>query len=198
MTERRGGPRVPGPAPGALLSDTASTVFRLNAQFLAVADRMAAPAGLTAARSQVLGTVLTEPLPVSAVARIVGITRQSVQRVADLLVDDGLAVYEPNPAHRRAKLLAATDAGRVAIADIGPGHAALASRLRDALGGTEEFAAALATLTRLSEALEALGDDAADGRGEAEEGKPHRNSPGTARRTTTRPARPPVGRPPSA
>ena len=38
-------------------------------------------------------------------------TRQGVQRVADLLVEHGLAEYQPNPAHRRAKLLACTETG---------------------------------------------------------------------------------------
>ena len=33
-----------------------------------------------------LGAVLSEPLPVSGIARSMGITRQSVQRIADLLV----------------------------------------------------------------------------------------------------------------
>ncbi|MFD5319124.1 MarR family winged helix-turn-helix transcriptional regulator [Streptomyces sp. NPDC127098] len=149
------------PTPQALLSGAAITTFRLNGQFLTVADRLAAPAGLTAAWWQVLGAVLTEPLPVSGVARVMGITRQSVQRIADLLVERGLAAYEPNPAHRRAKLLAATDEGRAAIARIGPGHTAFADRLTEALGGRAEFAAALAALTRLSEALETLADEAA-------------------------------------
>ncbi|CAM5668213.1 winged helix-turn-helix transcriptional regulator [Streptomyces californicus] len=45
-----------------------------------------------------------------------GITRQSVQRIADLLVERGLAEYTENPAHRRAKLLQVTDAGRRAVA----------------------------------------------------------------------------------
>jgi DNA-binding MarR family transcriptional regulator len=38
-----------------------------------------------------------------------------VQRLADLLVRDGLAVYQPNPRHRRAKLLRATTAGRAVL-----------------------------------------------------------------------------------
>ena len=63
-----------------------------------------------------------------------GITRQSVQRIADLLVERGLAEYLPNPAHRRAKLLAPTERGRAAVAPIGPGHAAFADRLAEALG----------------------------------------------------------------
>ncbi|MGA4840578.1 MarR family winged helix-turn-helix transcriptional regulator [Streptomyces sp. G45] len=138
-----------------LLSRTALGVFRLNGQFLAVSEELARPAGLTAARWQVLGAVLREPLPVAGIARVMGITRQSVQRVADLLVRDGLAAYAPNPAHRRAKLLAPTDAGRAAVARIRPGHADLARRLRDAIG-PERFAQTAQALEELSAALAAL------------------------------------------
>ncbi|MFF9041615.1 MarR family winged helix-turn-helix transcriptional regulator [Streptomyces sp. NPDC014892] len=138
-----------------LLSRAALGVFRLNGQFLSVADELTRPAGLTAAWWQVLGAVLPEPLPVAGVARTMGITRQSVQRVADLLVDRGLAVYVPNPAHRRAKLLTPTPAGRAAIERIDPGHADLAARLAQALG-EEEFAATVRALERLSGVLDDL------------------------------------------
>jgi DNA-binding MarR family transcriptional regulator len=84
-----------------------------------------------------------------------GITRQSVQRVADLLVDRGLAEYVPNPAHRRAKLLAPTPAGRAAITRIEPGHATLAARLTETLGA-EEFAETVRVLEQLSGALDRL------------------------------------------
>ncbi|MFF7843067.1 MarR family winged helix-turn-helix transcriptional regulator [Streptomyces ossamyceticus] len=138
-----------------LLSRTALGVFRLNGRFLSVADELARPAGLTAAWWQVLGAVLPEPLPVSGVARAMGITRQSVQRVADLLVDRGLAAYVPNPAHRRAKLLTPTPAGRAAVEKIDPGHAALADRLAEALG-EEGFAETVRVLEALSAVLEDL------------------------------------------
>ncbi|GGR83883.1 MarR family transcriptional regulator [Streptomyces aureoverticillatus] len=138
-----------------LLSRTALSVFRLNGQFLSVSEELARPAGLTAAWWQVLGAVLREPLPVAGIARVMGITRQSVQRVADLLVRRGLAEYAPNPAHRRAKLLRPTDEGRAAVAEIDPGHAALAARLEDALGA-EQFAQTAQVLERLSEALAGL------------------------------------------
>ena len=139
-----------------LLSRSALGVFRLNGQFLAVAEELARPAGITAAWWQVLGAVLGEPLPVSGIARVMGITRQSVQRIADLLVRRGLAEYRPNPAHRRAKLLAPTEEGRAAIARIAPGHAALADRLAEAYGEAE-LAEAVAVLERLSKALDGLG-----------------------------------------
>jgi DNA-binding MarR family transcriptional regulator len=139
----------------ALLSGVALAVFRLNGQFLALADGLAGPAGLTAARWQVLGAVLTEPLPVAGIARVMGITRQSVQRNADLLVADGLAEYVPNPAHRRAKLLRPTDAGLAAVRRIDPAHAAAARTLADELGH-DELDRTLDTLVRLCAGMDAI------------------------------------------
>jgi DNA-binding MarR family transcriptional regulator len=139
-----------------LLSRSALGVFRLNGQFLAVAEELARPAGLTAAWWQVLGAVLGEPLPVSGIARAMGITRQSVQRIADLLVERGLAEYRPNPAHRRAKLLGPTEEGRAAISRIDPGHAAFADRLAEAFGEAE-LAEAVRVLERLSKVLDQVG-----------------------------------------
>ncbi|WP_445402393.1 MarR family winged helix-turn-helix transcriptional regulator [Streptomyces sp. LE64] len=141
-----------------LLSATALGVFRLNGQFLAVSEALAAPAGLSATRWQVLGAVLREPLPVAGIARAMGITRQSVQRTADALVAGGLAAYDPNPAHRRAKLLRPTAAGRAAVERIGPAHARLAQRLAEELG-QPEFAAAARALELLSAALERIDRD---------------------------------------
>ena len=138
-----------------LFSRSALAVFRLNGQFLSVAEELARPAGITAAWWQVLGAVLPQPLPVSGIARTMGITRQSVQRIADLLVARDLAEYLPNPAHRRAKLLAPTEAGRAAVARIGPGHAAFADRLADALGD-DALAETAAVLERLAAALDSL------------------------------------------
>ncbi|MGW7272258.1 MarR family winged helix-turn-helix transcriptional regulator [Streptomyces sp. NPDC054864] len=135
-----------------LFSRTALGVFRLNGQFLSVADDLATAGGLTAAWWQVIGAVLREPLPVAGIARAMGITRQSVQRVADLLVRRGLAEYVPNPAHRRAKLLRPTDEGLAAVRKIDPGHAEWAARLAEALGD-EEFAETVRVLERLSDVL---------------------------------------------
>ena len=136
-----------------LLSAASITAFRLNGQFLALAEELARPAGLTAAWWQVLGAVLGEPLPVAGVAREMGLARQSVQRVADILVGQGLAEYRDNPAHRRAKLLTPTPAGRVAISRIGPAHEAAAHRLAATLG-EEALADAVAALRALSAALD--------------------------------------------
>lgn len=143
-----------------LLSGIAKTVFRLNGQLLAIAEDLAGPAGLTAAWWQVLATVLSEPLPVAEISRSIGNSRQSVQRIADLLVDESLAEYRPNPAHRRAKLLTPTDQGRSAVRAIAPAHGAMAGRLRSEYG-QEELRQLLALLARLTAALEAVSADLA-------------------------------------
>lgn len=153
-------PRSHGPTEDQkLLSGIAKTVFRLNGQLLSIAEDLAWPAGLTAAWWQVIATVLREPLSVADISRSIGNSRQSVQRVADLLVDEGLAEYQPNPAHRRAKLLAPTEEGRSAVRAIAPAHADLARRLRSEYGD-QELRRLLASLTELSAALETVtGDD---------------------------------------
>lgn len=138
-----------------LLSTMALSVFRLNGQVLDVAESLARPAGLTAAWWQVLGAVLDEPKSVAGIARLMGITRQSVQRIADLLVDRGLTEYLPNPAHRTAKLLAPTPRGVEAVHLINPGHASLAARLVAQLGH-DELDRICDALSSLSAALDAL------------------------------------------
>ncbi|MFD3687604.1 MarR family winged helix-turn-helix transcriptional regulator [Nocardiopsis sp. NPDC058631] len=140
-----------------LFTGTALTVFRLNGQLLSVAEELARSAGLTAARWQILGAVIDRPLPVSAVARRFGTSRQSVQRIADLLVEGGLAEYLPNPAHSRAKLLAPTEEGLEALRRIDPDHGRVADALVAELGedGAEH---ALESLHRLSRALDRIGE----------------------------------------
>jgi DNA-binding MarR family transcriptional regulator len=141
-----------------LLSAAALTAFRLNGRFLGLAEHLARPAGLTAAWWQVLGAVLTAPLPVSAIARDMGITRQAVQRTADLLVDRGLLTYRDNPAHRRAKLVAPTAEGRAAVAAIGPQHLRAARRLVESLG-EDRLAEAVAAMDAVAKALDTLDSD---------------------------------------
>ena len=138
-----------------LMSAVAKTTFRLHGQLVAIGEELARPSGMTGASWQVLAAVLRTPLSVADIAREIGVTRQSVQRIADLLVAEGLADYQPNPRHRRAKLVAATSAGRDAIRRIGPGHAAFAARLAGELG-VASMEDTLAAVRRLSEVLEAL------------------------------------------
>ena len=58
-----------------------------------------------------LGRVGDQPQTVAQIARNMGHTRQSVQRIADVLATEGLVVYQDNPANRRAPLLELTPHG---------------------------------------------------------------------------------------
>lgn len=116
------------------LTELVLKVFRLNGRLLDVADQITLGTGLTAARWQVLGAVLPAPLSVAEVARNMGLTRQSVQRLADVLVEEGLCEYRDNPAHRRAKLLAPTALGWQAIERVHPIQVAWARRVTAAVG----------------------------------------------------------------
>jgi DNA-binding MarR family transcriptional regulator len=139
---------------GRLFTDLIIATFRLNGRLMEVAQRLATAGGLTPAWWQVLGGVLDEPRTVAEIGRRMGMTRQGVQRVADLLAERGLAEYRPNPSHRRAKLLACTEAGYWAIRRIALVQHPWANRVGDEVGPSE-LRAALATLHRLIGALEA-------------------------------------------
>jgi DNA-binding MarR family transcriptional regulator len=145
------------------LWDLVLSIFRLNGFFLHAGDRLTAGSGLTTARWQVLGAVLHEPLTVAAIARDMGLARQSVQRTADLLVEEGLCEYVPNPAHRRAKLLSATDHGLNSVRQLGPRVTAWSKRVRESVGDGVVDAATVSVKELMSalsrDEARLLGDD---------------------------------------
>lgn len=139
---------------GDLLTDVIMVTFRLNGRLLDVAQRLASEGDITAAWWQVLGGVLDAPRGVAAIARQMGLTRQGVQRVADILVERGLAEYLPNPGHRRAKLVACTEAGYWAIRRIALAQRPWADRTASQIGA-EQLRQTRATMQRLIDVLEA-------------------------------------------
>jgi DNA-binding MarR family transcriptional regulator len=140
--------------PEAALTRLTLLVFRLNGLILATGDRLAAPAGQTSARWQVMGVVDHEPLTVAEVARRMGLRRQSVQRTADRLVAAGAAAHLDNPSDRRARLLTLTPAGRRSLRVVEAAQGAWARDLGNAVG-LQPLLAAEATLARIVELLEA-------------------------------------------
>ncbi len=81
-------------------------------------ERTAATAGQTQARWQLLSVVSDGDWTVPAAADRLGISRQAVQRIANEIVDDGLAAFEDNPRHRRSPFLRLSEDGRRALAAI--------------------------------------------------------------------------------
>ncbi len=109
-------------------------ILRLSGRLLAAGDALAGPAGQSSARWRVLASIEERPLSVAQIARTWGLARQSVQRVADALVQDGLAVYQSNPHHRRAQLLALTPQGCAVLNTIQQAQREWANGLGAAIG----------------------------------------------------------------
>jgi DNA-binding MarR family transcriptional regulator len=55
------------------------------------------------------------PHTVPQIARVLGVTRQNVQRIADLLVAEGAAQFRDNPDHRASPHLILTRRGQAAL-----------------------------------------------------------------------------------
>jgi DNA-binding MarR family transcriptional regulator len=100
-----------------VINELILSVFRLNGALIDAGNRLVVDIGLTSAWWQVLGALDLSPvpLPVAHIARNMGLSRQSVQRVADLLTEKGLVRFEANPHHQRAKLMVLTPQGRAAV-----------------------------------------------------------------------------------
>ena len=134
-------------------------VIGLTRRFTTAGEALAKPAGQTLARWLVLETVQDAPATVAQIARTLHLARQGVQRLADLLVRDGLAAYENNPAHRRAKLLRITPQGRTTLRTIKTAQAAWADALAAKIG-EEELRQASILLDQVQQATSGHAPDA--------------------------------------
>jgi DNA-binding MarR family transcriptional regulator len=119
---------------GDALTRLVFDVIGLSTAFSAKGEALARPAGQTLARWVTLNAVADAPATVAEVSRMFGYARQSVQRVADLLVEDGLASYEDNPRHRRAKLLRPTARGHRVLHQINTQQTAWSNALGAEIG----------------------------------------------------------------
>ena len=97
-----------------LFLDLVLSIFRLNGQLIAEGDAMTDQLGLTHARWKVIGAIALSSagLTVPGIARVLGQSRQAVQRITDVMVEDGLLAYTPNPKHKRSVLVTLTDQGK--------------------------------------------------------------------------------------
>src|SRR5271154_2193226 len=135
-------------------ADLIVAVFRLNGRLIEAGNPLVMDVGLTSAWWQVLGALALSPvpLPVAHIARNMGLSRQSVQRVAGLLADKGLVRFEANPHHQRARLVVLTPQGRAAVKGA---EARQRPWARDLTAGLslERLATALGVLTALDRHL---------------------------------------------
>lgn len=145
--------------PNADVRALALTVFAANGRLLSAGNELVAHLGLTSAWWQVLAALryAPEPLSVASAARNMGLTRQAVQRIVDLLAAEGLVEFQTNPQHRRAKWVVLTSAGAKAVELAERAAAPIDTAIRERIGNDRirEAAAVLREMIAvISERLE--------------------------------------------
>jgi len=132
----------------------ALTIFAANSQLVHAGNQLVAHLGLSSAWWQVLTALRGSdaPLTTAGLARKMGLTRQAVQRIVDLLEASGFVTFQPNARHQRAKLVALTEAGFAAVGRaeeaVGPIDDVIAQRL-----GAERIRNAIETLEELNDVI---------------------------------------------
>lgn len=103
-----------------LLRENLFLFFRARA----VGERLFSRVGLSPGKISLMRSVYEEgPQSVAQIARARPVARQGVQRMADQLAKEGLVEFFDNPAHRRARLVQLTPAGRKLLVKIDGGAA---------------------------------------------------------------------------
>ena len=139
-------------APGEVLTALIVPVIQLHAHFSRAGEAIASAGGQTLARWLVLEAVAGAPSTVARIARGLGLTRQSVQRIADLLARDGLTAYAENPEHERSKLVRLTRRGHRTLRAIQGAQRVWANRV-GAEVGEADLRHASRVVDRLARAL---------------------------------------------
>jgi DNA-binding MarR family transcriptional regulator len=134
----------------------ADEVLRLHGRLVAVNGGRGDAEGLTGAQALVLTAVMNagRPPTVPQIGRSLGHARQSVQRIANALIAQGLVTSEENPDHKRAPLLLPTEAGRAVHTRLQDRAQVWIARVTEGID-PEDLTAAMKTLRTLRERLEA-------------------------------------------
>ncbi|WP_050460674.1 MarR family winged helix-turn-helix transcriptional regulator [Herbaspirillum autotrophicum] len=143
-------------AASGLVETFVDEVMRLRGRILSAAREMNEERGLHShSQGLILSAVVraAEPPTVARIARSLGLTRQSVQRIANDLDAGGFIAFEDNPHHKRAKQLVPTAAGLKAHAGNAGVRGAWTSKLESVVG-PDELKRTVETLRKIRSYLE--------------------------------------------
>jgi DNA-binding MarR family transcriptional regulator len=117
-----------------LIPLVAADVYELAGALRRRGEAIARGAGQTQARWQVLSAASDTAKSVPQIARLLGVSRQNVQRIAEVLVGERQARFADNPDHRTSPHLVLTDDGRKTLARLTRAasgrHGTLAAKLK--------------------------------------------------------------------
>jgi DNA-binding MarR family transcriptional regulator len=140
---------------GHLFTELVLEAFKLSGLLTAEGDRITAEHGLSSARWKILGSLARSDasLTVPQIARVMGQTRQAVQRLVEIMHKDGLLDLLSNPNHKRAKLVTLSSKGKEHYAKLEEKQIPWANQNSSHLNEAE-LETTLATLKKISQLLE--------------------------------------------
>jgi DNA-binding MarR family transcriptional regulator len=144
------------PRPGDAFTEIVTRGLLLGALLEEAGDALTAADGQSAARWKVLGVIAKQERTVAKIALSLKLSRQAVQRVADVLAADGLVEYLDNPDDRRANLLALTSQGRNILSAIRVRQCRWANKMGARLSG-DDLLTIRTSLQKLIDILEDSG-----------------------------------------
>jgi len=99
---------------GQMFTDIVLEIFKLSGLLVIQGDMLTKKVGLSSARWKVLGALAQShvPMTVPQIAYSMGQSRQSVQRLTDLMENTDILEYQNNPHHKKAKLVSLSDKGK--------------------------------------------------------------------------------------
>jgi len=104
------------PTAGKQLHDLFREVFKLHAALSGIMDKVHEQAGLSISQHKILRALSDiGPATVPDMAALLGVSRQFVQTVCNDLLSRGFIEFTDNPRHKRSKLAASTESGRIAF-----------------------------------------------------------------------------------
>jgi DNA-binding MarR family transcriptional regulator len=129
-------------------------VFAAHSAVLEYGDRANAAVGQSSARWRVMFNIAQGRGTVAEISRELDYARQSIQRIADLLVKDGLAIYTPDPDDRRRQIITLTDKGSAVLHEMETDFDRWSKRLVQTLG-KENVTKTIEDLRELKRVLDA-------------------------------------------
>ena len=138
---------------GSLITELILTLFPLNGRILSAGDSLSSSEGLSSSLWQVLGALKDTPRTVSQIGRVMGLTRQSVQRSVNIMKEDGLVELVKNPDHQTSPLVRMTNKGETAYRKVMRLQADWSNGLGERLK-VDELKVAVRVLRTLLEALD--------------------------------------------
>lgn len=104
--------------PDDALSQLSRSVFALNGILLGAGESLAKPLGLSVAKWHVLGRANEARRTVAQIARFIGVSRQSVQRIANDLEREGLVEFTRHATDARTQLVMLTAEGKARLTQL--------------------------------------------------------------------------------